>query len=561
MKTGSKQKLQWVLLSVVFIQLFMILTTLWAAPKSADEASLVVEGWLYYSNHPLDEDIGQEVLDVDTFTGADGNPLFYVVNLIPSGFVIVSSDDLIEPIIAFANDGVYENSLENPLGALVNKDLQQRMVDTKELETGIKMLSVRPSTQDQSPTQAKWKNFLRYAEDPFSTKQYALSDARYFSINDMRVSPLTQSRWNQTICSYSPRRACYNYYTPLVTSSGSVNWSAGNSENAPCGCVATAMAQLMFYHRYPQQGVGMKEFEIGFISSQNIRRTGTRCLKGGDEQGGPYQWDYMVNVPDYTTNSSNRKAIGALCHDAGVSVNMDYGINGSGAYTYDTADALKDTFLYSNSVAGMNLIYDLNTGNLQAHNIGSDLNDMVNPNLDAGYPVILGIQGPDGGHAVLADGYGYQYFTIYHHLNMGLLESDDAWYNLPSINGSYDFTTIHTCVYNIFPSRTGEIISGRVLNRGIPVSGVRVQTEIETWIFSGEGRNRIGWKQSETISDITDDNGIFALVGIPSNYTCTIEVIPFGYLMQFESKTVTTGYSKDFESDCGNVWEVNLSAM
>ena len=44
---------------------------------------------------------------------------------------------------------------------------------------------------------------------------------------------------------------------------------------------------------------------------------------------------------------------------------------------------------------------------VSTNNIGAGLAGMINPNLDAGFPVILGITGPDGGHAVVADGYGY----------------------------------------------------------------------------------------------------------------------------------------------------------
>ena len=64
---------------------------------------------------------------VETFTDNYGEPVYYIVYLEPSGFVIVSADDLVEPIIGFADDGTYEPSPENPLGALVTNDLNGRM--------------------------------------------------------------------------------------------------------------------------------------------------------------------------------------------------------------------------------------------------------------------------------------------------------------------------------------------------------------------------------------------------------------------------------------------------
>jgi hypothetical protein len=225
------------------------------------------------------------------------------------------------------------------------------------------------------------------------------------------------------------------------------------------------------------------------------------------------------------------------------------------------ADRLKDTFYYSNAVKAHNLQYDARTPKTYLADLGSALNTMINPNLDAGFPVILGIQGPDGRHTVLADGYGYQYSTPYHHLNMGLSESDDIWYNLPSVDSSVPFNTIVNCIYNVFPNRTGEIISGRVLNRGWPVPNAEVRTVIERASCSATGRpGGMCLISTEEISDITDENGIFALVGIPSNYACTIAVQAIGVFVSppYESQTVITGQSTDGTDICGNVWGIDF---
>ena len=54
----------------------------------------------------------------------------------------------------------------------------------------------------------------------------------------------------------------------------------------------------------------------------------------------------------------------------------------------------------------------------------------------------IAIRRPGGGHAVVADGYGYQHTTLYHHLNMGWNGFDDAWYNLPDVNATYRTYTV-----------------------------------------------------------------------------------------------------------------------
>ena len=106
-----------------------------------------------------------------------------------------------------------------------------------------------------------------------------------------------------------------------------------------------------------------------------------------------------------------------------------------------------------------------------------NLNNMINPNLDARFPVLLGIIDASViGHEVVVDGYGYNIATLYHHLNLGWTGTADAWYNLPTVStGNYDFTSVIECIYNVFPQGSGEIISGRVLDAaGNPVDGATI---------------------------------------------------------------------------------------
>ena len=86
-----------------------------------------VQGWLCADGRPLGAALGQAIANVETYRNAQGGTLYYVVNLRPSGFVIVPADDDVEPVIAFAASGRYDPSPENPLGALVNRDVPGRI--------------------------------------------------------------------------------------------------------------------------------------------------------------------------------------------------------------------------------------------------------------------------------------------------------------------------------------------------------------------------------------------------------------------------------------------------
>jgi hypothetical protein len=475
----------------------------WARPATAYQAEQVVTGWLKADSQPLGTSLGRHVASVETFAGQDGQPIYYVVYLESSGFVIVPADDVIEPVVGFSDDRTFDRSPENPLGALVAQDLNERVATARANRGAQSQLSALAV----SDTQSKWAYFINLAE----ASNGKLSSMGVPSISDTRVAPLVQTKWNQyEVCGED----CYNYYTP---------------NNYYCGCVATAMAQLMRYHEYPAIGIGVQEFII-----EVEEHSQTAYTRGGDGQGGPYHWNDMVLVPDCSTPDLQRRAIAALCYDAGVAVNTSYGPDGSSAGTLKAADALTTTFKYSNAVKGYN----------NGDNIGSGLLGMINPNLDSGNPVILGIWREAGGHAILCDGYGYNASTLYHHLNMGWSGDDDAWYNLPNVDAQPAYRSVLACMYNISTSGTGEIISGRVTDESSgPIAGATVTAE-------GQGGPHTAY---------TNVNGIYALADVRSASTYAISVIKDSYM--FADRTVSTGTSSDQRRTSGNRWAVNFAGM
>lgn len=483
----------------LFVLLFMA-GGLCGESVASRQAEAAVVGWLKTDPAPLGARIGQTVRKTETYKGNDGLPLYHVVYLDPQGFVIVAGDDGVEPIVAFVSDGTYDPSDANPLGALVSADLRGRV----EAARGAGTLQ---AVQLAGASQTKWQTLLR-AEEALQDGTLSLT-----SVSDLRVAPFVKSAWNQT---YAGSTGCYNYYTPP--------YDDGAKTNYPCGCVATAMSQLMRYWQYPKAGVGTTSFTI---STNSVYFS--RSLRGGDGAGGAYDWGNMSLTNGSSTTTAQRQAIGALCHDAGVSVNMDYTSGGSGTDTLKAKTAFCSTFKYSNAIKGYR------SGN----NIGAGLTGMANPNLDASCPVIFGITG-SGGHAIVCDGYGYNLSTLYHHLNMGWSGSSDAWYELPNIGS---FTSVYKCVYNVWTNGTGEIISGRIVDAsGNPVVGVSVTAT-----------RAAGGSYSAT----TDARGIYALSRLPSASQYTVSAVKAGY--SFVPQTVSTGTSTDNASSSGNLWGVDFA--
>jgi hypothetical protein len=500
----------------IFVLQGLFYSIVWAKAVSSDTAHNLVKRWLEKEAEPMGSRPGSEVADVKTFKDSNNQPAYYVVNLKPGGFVVVSADDLVEPVVCFSASGSYDFSAGNPLVVLVGRDIPARIHESRSVH---ERLRAGHSPSDLTKQQARVhksgeKAFGKWTELLSSANAPLMSAAHKSGISDIRVSPLLATKWGQDVVCGND---CYNYYTP---------------NNYPCGCVATAVAQCMRYWEYPTNGVGTGGFTIT-VGCVNCYQTA--YLRGGNGSGGPYNWSQMPYTPDCSTTYAQRQAIGALTYDAGVASKMDYEYDGSGAYLIDAAAAMVDTFGYSNAVYGFKYQYDDSVS----------FNKMVNPNLDSGSPVILGILGDGGSHAVVADGYGYQNSTMYHHLNMGWNGSDDVWYNLPNIDApAASFDTIDDLIYNIYINGTGEIISGRVTEADsrTPISDATVTAV----------RNSGG----ETYQAVTNIKGIYALANVPSNSTYTISVSKAGHT--FADRVASTGESKEQAEASGNCWAIDF---
>jgi len=495
---GRHVKLRPLIILAFSVSLLLCSGNLWAKPVSARQAEKVVRGWLRADVQPLGTALGQQIMSVEAFSDETGQTTYYVVYLQPSGFVIVPGDDLVEPIICFAPIGRYDPSDDNPLGALVSRDVPGRIAVVRAFHAAAGSGAQKDANNEETAlqkasakAQSKWNNLQAYAD---SVGTLGLS-----SISDVRVAALTQSTWDQrNIGSVPPESggiSCYNYYTPPFTTQD------GDPYNYYTGCVATAMSQMLRYHEYPSSG-----------------------------PSGTYVWSNMPLQPYPGITVAERQAIGHLCFDAAESINTIYTSTGSSASPSDAKQAFKDTFSYSNSIFGWN----------HNNNIGGGLYGMINPNLDASYPVILSVEGPISRHAVVCDGYGYNTSTIYHHLNMGWSGTDNAWYSLPLIDAYHTYNSMDGCIYNLFTSGSGEIISGRAVDMaGFAISGVSITA-------SGGG----------TYHATTNAQGIYALVNVPSNTSFTVSASkpPHAFTNQY----VSTGASSDWSSTSGNAWGVNF---
>ena len=215
-------------------------------------------GWLAATPNPLGAALKGSPGRATAFYDSSGEVIYYVVPLDPQGFVVTTPDSDLEPIIAFSAAGSFEPGPQNPLYVLLQRDLPERLEQMRGA-AGAHALAM-------SPAQAKW---ARLAKDGTPVPM----DSGLSSVDDLRVAPFVQSRWDQSsIWNGSGWVACYNYYTPP--------YASGASSNYVCGCNNTAWAQIMRYYNYPTQSIGTATFSISVDGVSTNRQ-----LRGGERGG------------------------------------------------------------------------------------------------------------------------------------------------------------------------------------------------------------------------------------------------------------------------------------
>ena len=208
--------------------------------------------------------------------------------------------------------------------------------------------------------------------------------------NRKEVAPLLTTAWNQDD-PYS-RLTGYNF----------------------TGCVATAVAQIMYYHRWPERGKGSYSYVVRFDN---------RTMSVDFSQS-VYPWDKML--PKYNTrmaldNTEACEAVALLMRDVGVSVNMQYSPTSSGAQTFMAAKALKTYFNYSTSM--------LNKSDEGA----AAFTQILRKEIENGFPVYISgsVKSGGSGHAWVVDGVDKDNLF---HMNFGWGGGGDGYFSVTALN-------------------------------------------------------------------------------------------------------------------------------
>lgn len=298
---------------------------------------------------------------------------YYVFpNANSKGFTIVSGDDRLPEIVGYSSQGSYdENNL--PEGFVSFMKAYQNLYNKVNLGDA-------EALKNLAEIKA-WRNKKNASAETSSAVAPLLGDIA----------------WDQT----SP----YNNMCPLYDS----------VHVAATGCVATAMAQVMAYYKYPKQ---LKADIPGYVNQWNGIPMEIPTIT---REEGIYDWDNMLPKYNKEANATQQQkdAVAKLMYHCGAAVQMNYGPESAASVS---ATKLAKYFGYD-----ADLMMDLNRSTFTL----DKWMQIIDTELAAGRPVLYSGQASDGGHQFICDGKDGE--GLYH-INWGWSGSQNGYFDLSLLN-------------------------------------------------------------------------------------------------------------------------------
>lgn len=380
-----------ILLSIMVLVLPAM--AVWAERVTEDDAALVADHFMNVTSAYSGYRAPAKQIKMQKAASSPEAQYYIYENAEGEGWVIIAANDVVRPVLAYSETGHFrtDNMPSNVKGWLQSYDKQIKYV-------------AEHTTEAPADVKRQWAKLRK------GTRQTKAA---------VVVAPLIKTGWDQdspfwNLCPKKNNQQCYT------------------------GCVATAMAQVMNYWRWPKQGTGSHTIP-GTSYSANFGET-------------TYDWDNMKNTYSSST-SAQKTAVATLMYHCGVAVDMSYGIaqeGGSGAYTIDyngyfsgqgkmcAETALKQFFGYnSETIKGYPRDGYAYFGLKKWTK--SEWIAMLKEELDAARPIMyagVGCDDPNDqnscyGHSFVCDGYDAD---DYFHFNFGWTNWCDGYYDVDALN-------------------------------------------------------------------------------------------------------------------------------
>ena len=328
----------------------------------------------------------RETVDYYVFNNGNGN-----------GFVIVSGDDRVKPILAYSTSGCF-----NP------NDIADGFQFTLSTFSHEIQYIRENNIEATADIDAEWESV---AETGYINK---------VNRNRTVVGPLLPTIWHQNYP--------YNSQCPEDPE--------GAGGHVYAGCVATAMAQVMRFWNWPPQGTGSHTYTPDGYEQQTANFGETE-----------YHFELMPTAIDSTSSEEDIFYIAQFQHHCGIAVDMQYTGHGSGAYSFSVPPALREYFRYT-----CDDDLTLSFWGFNFYTIEQWIQMLKDGGLSEGMPLYYSgsDDGGAGGHAFVCDGYDE---NDYFHFNWGWSGKDDAWCPIGALNTTkYAFNDSNSFIGNIKPN-------------------------------------------------------------------------------------------------------------
>lgn len=323
--------------------------------------------------------------------GRDGGeePEYYIFNAPEGGWAIIAAEDRVNPVIAYSPKGKFDSS-----------DLPENLIWW--MNGVAEYIDIVRGSDMEAPASVKaaWESLPVGA--PESEKK-----------------ELVTAKWTQG----DP----FNSMCPVVN---------GETSRSITGCVATAMAIIMQYNRWPLHGTGVIG---GYTTSYTVTYIPPYSI---DDHY--YDWDLLsgedvVNGSISKWTPEQKTEVAKLSYDCAVAVEMEFSSQGSGAAPEQVAGAMKNNMSYSESVTHLSRSsYTLDKWFA-----------IIKNEIDQDRVVFYSGSGDGGGHAFVCDGYDTDGQKV--HINWG-------WGNF-DVNGFYTLDLTLPAIYQFeFPDYQSAVI-------------------------------------------------------------------------------------------------------
>lgn len=306
--------------------------------------------------------------------GGSQDGCYYVFNIgTNEGFVIVSGDDRTPAILGFSDKGGFDmDRLPSNVAAWLEGYADQ-----------IRYLRKNASADQTAPMSVRSDApMMAMARAPWAMKKGPRP----------AISPMITSKWDQ----WPP----FNDLCPEIKSQRSVP-----------GCIATALAQIMYYHKWPQAATTAIP---GYtIEGKSVSYPGLPATT--------FNWAAMNDNPASGTPAGD--AVAVLLQYCSYSCKADFGIGDTPIYNNEPENALKNYFHYG---AGVRYVERQTYSNENWENL-------IYTELEAKRPVLYtGQSNGGGGHAFVVHGYDGGYYAV--NWGWGQSVGQDGYYLLDAMD-------------------------------------------------------------------------------------------------------------------------------